>query len=195
MINELNNLSGVSNWKFFNLEGSTFGRYGLTDRDIEVDLGGLDRLRHSENSETQILAYTSFVRLRPIHARLDAALSKKAAAGVFHVHANETFPMHFSANWRSELRDLLIRIEAWSAALSLEQSVSLFVANRPDRPSVTQINHLVGLAYRGDFTTLEAYVRAFAEGSRLNFVPMITEEVLQAALDSSYDYFASNMNT
>jgi hypothetical protein len=47
------------------------------------------------------------------------------------------------------------------------------------------------LAYLGDFTTLEEYARIFEKGFRLNFAPMITREVIEAALAVSYDYFVT----
>jgi hypothetical protein len=148
VINELQQWSGVPDWRFFLQEGSILGHRGLTDRDIKVDFNDFDQLRISESVTTQVFAYTSFARLRPIHAQIESALRGGRDVGeVFHVHERNTFLTRFSSNWRSELKELLSRIEGWSAALSLERSVSAFAANRPDRPSVTQVNHLVGLAY------------------------------------------------
>jgi hypothetical protein len=187
---QLQKLTDVSDWKFFLQEGSIIGRRGLSDRDIKVDLSGLGRLRRSPKVTTQVPAYASFARLRPIHARIDEALEKpRGVCEAFHVHERQTFSVSFTSNWRSELRQLLSQVEGWGAALDLEVSVSNFVASRPDGPSVPQINHLVGLAFLGDFTTLEDYARIFAKGLRLNFGPVITPEAIEAALAASYDYF------
>jgi hypothetical protein len=189
MINELLKLSGVTDWKFFLQEGSIIGRCGLADRDIKIDLNGFNRLRTSQSVTTQILAYVSFGCLAPIHARIDEALLKpQRMCEVFNVHERKAFLIHFSSNWRSQIKELLNQVLSWGATLDPDTSVAMFAATRPDGPSVPQINHLVALAYLGDFTTLEGYARTFAKGLRLNFVPLITREAIEAALDASYDY-------
>jgi hypothetical protein len=187
---QLKKFVGAPDWRFRLEEGSVMGRRVLVDREIEIDLNAFNELKGSPTVTTQVLACVSFARLLPIHARIEQVLPRQREVGeVFHVHERKAFLVRFSLNWRSELRDLLNQIEEWSAALDLDRAVSSFAANRPDGPSVPQINHLVGLVYLGDFTALGDYARTFEKGSRLNFVPMITREVIEAAEALSCDYF------
>jgi hypothetical protein len=112
MINVLKTLTGVHGWKFYRQEGSTMALRELTDRRIEVDLNAFDRLKTSQTVSTQVFAYLSFSRLSPIHARMDETLPKpQRVYEPFHVHERKTFPMRFSINWKSELRELLSQIE------------------------------------------------------------------------------------
>ncbi len=62
--------------------------------------------------------------------------------------------------------------------INIESLIEEFKNNRPDRPSLPQICHLAALAWTGDYATLEDYERIFAAGYRMNFVPVVTIEMI-----------------
>ena len=53
--------------------------------------------------------------------------------------------------------------------------------NLPDDMGGNQLKHLAALAFDGDFNTLMDQQEFFERGHRLNFVPMITKEVIDRA--------------
>jgi hypothetical protein len=65
---------------------------------------------------------------------------------------------------------------------NIESLIDTYILERPDRPSMKQILHLAALSWRADRATLEAYVEAFERGNHLNFVPMITRQMIEKAI-------------
>lgn len=65
----------------------------------------------------------------------------------------------------------------------MDKVIKDFAANCPDRPSMRQIMHLAALARLADFNTLTDYQKIFARGHRMNFVPMISQAMIERALD------------
>lgn len=53
----------------------------------------------------------------------------------------------------------------------------------PPSTGLSQLMHLGALAYLGDFNSLLDYQDIFRRGQRLNFVPMITSEMIDRAVD------------
>lgn len=66
---------------------------------------------------------------------------------------------------------------------SLDPYLESFARSRPDSPSLAQANHLAALAWRAEFSVLDDYLSAFKSGKRLNFVPMITLDMIDRACD------------
>ena len=71
--------------------------------------------------------------------------------------------------------------------LDMEKVIKDFAANCPDTPSMRQVMHLASLAWRADFNTLLDYQDIFKRGYRMNFVPMITPEMIERALQIAFD--------
>jgi hypothetical protein len=71
--------------------------------------------------------------------------------------------------------------------IDMEKVIKDFAANCPDRPSMPQVMHLASLAWLADFTTLLDYQDIFKRGYRMNFVPMITPEMIQRAVQIAFD--------
>jgi hypothetical protein len=71
--------------------------------------------------------------------------------------------------------------------LDMEKVIKDFAANCPDRPSMRQVMHLASLAWLADFNTLTEYKEIFQRGYRMNFVPMITQEMIERALEVAYE--------
>jgi hypothetical protein len=71
-------------------------------------------------------------------------------------------------------------------AESLDHYIDEFKSNCPDRPSMRQVCHLTALAWTADVTTLSEYEGIFRKGKRLNFVPMITKEMIDRALQVAW---------
>ena len=200
-LESLKDFTELNGWRFFVEEGNLNGACELTGRRIEVDLDGLRRLDRSDAFTTRIHAYVSFTCLDAIHSYIDQIIVKKypkAAEKPFNVHAKRTFVGAFTPHWKPELVAILVSIEAWASSLNVNECISAFVQNCPDGgsvcpdgPSVTQINHLAALAFVGNFSELEEYSAAFKRGARMNFIPLITLEIIEAELDISYDQFAN----
>ena len=71
--------------------------------------------------------------------------------------------------------------------IDMEKVIKDFAANCPDRPSMRQIMHLAALAWMADFNTLTDYQKIFARGHRMNFVPMISQAMIERALDMAFE--------
>jgi hypothetical protein len=71
--------------------------------------------------------------------------------------------------------------------LDMEKVIKDFAANCPDTPSMRQVMHLASLAWLADFTTLTEYKEIFQRGYRMNFVPIITPEMIQRAVQIAFD--------
>jgi hypothetical protein len=74
------------------------------------------------------------------------------------------------------------RITTAASTVSLAKLLAGFAKDRPDRPLRRQLFHLAALAYNADDDALSEYLRIFATGKTLNFVPAITSDVLERAL-------------
>jgi hypothetical protein len=77
------------------------------------------------------------------------------------------------------IEDALGRVSRVDLALQVRE----LAATCPDGPSMRQVLHLAALAYQGDFPRLLDYVKTFERGKRLNFVPMISSDMLSRAFD------------
>lgn len=73
--------------------------------------------------------------------------------------------------------------------ISIENLIDEFAHSCPDKPSMKQILHLAALAWKGDYITLAEYRNIFDRGKRLNFVPMITKEMIDRAMEIAIDQF------
>lgn len=91
-------------------------------------------------------------------------------------------------------RSLVSSALTFIRALSLSDMVGEFKATLPDRPSGRQLFHLAALAWDGDYSTLGDYQRIFAQGKRLNFVPMITRRMIDSALAIANKRFAASFD-
>jgi hypothetical protein len=69
----------------------------------------------------------------------------------------------------------------------LERYLSRAKIERPDGPSIPQLCHLGALAWSGDYSTLLDYEAVFKKGMRMNFVPMITAEMIDRALEKAWE--------
>ena len=66
--------------------------------------------------------------------------------------------------------------EDWGRSVSLNQLLDSLAVERPDGPSIPQINHLVALAFLGRFDMLEDYAASFAKGRNLKNYPCGTRK-------------------
>jgi hypothetical protein len=74
-------------------------------------------------------------------------------------------------------------VAKWGRSLDLQSCVhELAIKGVPDVGG-GQLRHLTALAYLGDFNTLVDYQEMFREGKRMNFVPMITPEMIDRAVN------------
>lgn len=69
----------------------------------------------------------------------------------------------------------------------LESYLARFKVERPDGPSIPQLCHLGALAWSGDYSPLLDYEAIFKKGKRLNFVPMVTLEMIERALEKAWE--------
>jgi len=92
----------------------------------------------------------------------------------------------------SAFRQLLNEEVAAARAMKFEEIMKEFAASCPDRPSIRQLLHLAALAWKGDFDTLMDYEKVFERGHRLNFVPMITRDMIRRAVEIAVDRVASD---
>lgn len=65
---------------------------------------------------------------------------------------------------------------------SLPYYIEKFSVTLP-QPSMPQVCHLTALAWKGNLDKLIEYEESFAQGHRLGFVPMITADMIDRALD------------
>ncbi|MFS8048049.1 DUF6990 domain-containing protein [Rhizobium sp. BR 314] len=89
----------------------------------------------------------------------------------------------YSAEYPVLFKDILQEIEAWGQNLNLQNCVQELATKGIPEVGGGQLRHLTALAYLGDFNTLLDYQKIFRKGKRLNFVPMITAEIIDRAID------------
>ena len=146
-----------------------------------------------------ILHAESFLRAppsKPLWIGFDCTIGHKKLAGVANLIMGDKLSNFVSLRWfqKSAYVDLPEQVENASLELMVElvdklkaeninQLIEDFRLNRPDRPSMPQINHLAALAWLKDSDTLEDYQRIFAAGNHLNFVPMIDKAMIDRALE------------
>lgn len=173
-------------WSVVDEEGSIFGHKDLGDRSLQLDLSDLERSFGHGPSESRLQAYLSFHALRKVE---DVILRPLALPSHCSQHTRQQFPVQFCGR---RLECAMNHAENWARTVDLNLLLESLVLERPDRPSIPQINHLVALAFLGRFGVLEEYSDSFSRGRHLNFVPTITQEVIDAALDVAYDRYAAN---
>ena len=66
--------------------------------------------------------------------------------------------------------------------------IKAFALVCPDNRELPQIEHLAALAWQGNFNKLTDYQKIFERGYRMKFVPTITKETIDRALEISYDH-------
>ena len=88
---------------------------------------------------------------------------------------------------KEAIRRLITRETGRVELLDINELIKEFGLACPDGPSMPQVCHLAALAWLGDFNKLTDYQNIFGRGHRMNFVPMITKEMIDRALEISYD--------
>ncbi|KIP98717.1 MULTISPECIES: hypothetical protein [Pseudomonas] len=140
-----------------------------------------------------------FIRNRPsgrIWLGMDCSVSHKDFAKVANFIMKERPKSFVSLRWfqKNEEVDsieqapvtftrLIEEVLAEIDAEEIGQAIEEFRHNRPNSPSMSQVCHLVALAWSKDSDTLEDYQRMFIAGNRLNFVPMIDKAMIDRALE------------
>lgn len=94
----------------------------------------------------------------------------------------------YDADCTDELRIAVNEKLAMACDLSIREEMELLASERPDRGLMLQKKHLAALAWKGDFITLGEYQAVFERGKHLNFLPMITKDMINRALELSYDH-------
>jgi hypothetical protein len=87
------------------------------------------------------------------------------------------------------MRDIMLELKA----ASIDSFIEEFRSMRPRKPigaavwplprSVPQLCHLAALAWWSDGYTLSGYLKEFRAGNRRDFVPMITQAMIERALE------------
>ena len=84
---------------------------------------------------------------------------------------------------RSEFLRLMQQLLTDLEHEDLAHHLDRFRSERPDAPLMAQIHHLAALAWTADFARLDDYLQLFKRGKRLNFVPHISLEMIDRAVD------------
>ncbi len=77
------------------------------------------------------------------------------------------------------MRDIMLELKA----ASIDSFIEDFRSTRPAARSVPQLCHLAALAWWSDGHTLSGYLEEFRAGNRRDFVPMITQAMIEGALE------------
>ncbi len=93
----------------------------------------------------------------------------------------------YDTDLKPEIKRAVMRRLAEAEALDIRQIVERYASERPDRFVKPQISHLAALAWKGDHLTLGEYQTVFDRGKHLNFSTSITKDIIDRALELSYD--------
>jgi hypothetical protein len=155
---------------------------------------------HDKDGAYAELAQGEFVaRLEPFDVPLqqtgiECAVEHRAFAELVNYilgeGADEFLCMKYFQVDRAQSEDvdqLIQRTLLLATAEPLVDYLARFKVERPDKPSIPQLCHLGALAWNGDYSTLLDYEAIFKTGKRLNFVPMITTEMIERALEKAWE--------
>lgn len=82
-----------------------------------------------------------------------------------------------------DVRTLSDKMIAWAKAQNIELGLKKYRGLPTDAKGALPVRHLAALALHGDFKKLKHYQAAFEKGDRLDFVPYITLEMIERALN------------
>ena len=82
-----------------------------------------------------------------------------------------------------DVLELIDGIAEWAKNQDIEAAVAEYSKKCPDSPGQKQLYHLVALIMTKDVGTLKNYEDYFKSGNTLNFVPMITYDVIKRAVE------------
>lgn len=77
---------------------------------------------------------------------------------------------------------------AWADAQSLEDGLVAYRNLPTNAKGAMPLRHLAALALAGDVARLVYYRKSFEQGGRLGFVPYITSEMLDRAIEVAKQY-------
>jgi hypothetical protein len=171
--------------------------------DLFISLGG--QLEHDRADEWWTFPVGDFeIHIEPHLSHsfagstlaLDCAISNKEFAKLINRIFREPSGRFQCIKWESRRMEIKFQTEVETGfrkllddELKQVQSIDFgglveeFASSCPDRPSMRQVSHLAALAWKGDFKTLMDYEKTFERGFRLNFVPMITKEMIGSAVE------------
>lgn len=81
------------------------------------------------------------------------------------------------------MREILLELQSES----INHYIDEFRSVCPSGPSMPQVWHLAALAWASDADVLFGYQRNFQLSNKMNFVPMITQEMIDRAFDIAVD--------
>jgi hypothetical protein len=172
-------------YSVFEDEGSILAHKDLGDRLLQLDLSDVEQFLARIAPNAQLHAYLSIHALREVENIILRPIGLIS-------HSSQHARHHFSiSKFGNKIGYAIKEAEYWARSIDLKELLDSLAIERPDRPSTPQINHLVALALLGNFNILDDYSKSFAQGKKMNFVPMITKEAIDAALDVAYNNYAA----
>lgn len=168
-------------------------------------LGGKYRKEHEDDywsfSRQPLVISFADPRIIELPASVDVALSVSICELLFsklveEIKGTKAWPLLVSTlrievteidNFALKLKKAVVDQLAKAEDIDIRQEVERLASDRPDFPVMKQVSHLAALAWKGDFITLGEYEAVFERGKHLNFLPMITKDMIARALELSYD--------
>lgn len=87
----------------------------------------------------------------------------------------------------SQAEEIVNELVDWGRNVDVDQTIRAIASSPIPNVGGAQLKHLAALAYVGDFNTLMDYQQVFKKGKRMNFVPMITPEMIDRAVGIALD--------
>lgn len=91
--------------------------------------------------------------------------------------------LFYKAEIYKELEKLIEEIEIWSNSIDFNKKMRWFHDSRPNIPQMYQVWHIAALSYYENYEQLMQYQDLFLKGNKLNFLPIVTKEMLDLAVE------------
>ncbi|TXR48436.1 DUF6990 domain-containing protein [Phyllobacterium endophyticum] len=86
-----------------------------------------------------------------------------------------------------DIRALSTRLIEWAKSQDVDAALKRLRESRTDSKGTEPLYHLAALALAGDVDKLDYYQRSFEAGDRLGFVPYISKEMIDRAVEIAKD--------
>lgn len=109
-------------------------------------------------------------------------------ASGFHPDQNFQFDVENGREFTDDdASECIRRVHSWRQSYSPQREIEKLAKSPVPDVGGGQLLHLAALAYLADYDTLLDYQKIFRQGQRLNFVPMITSEMIDRAVHIGFE--------
>lgn len=164
-------------WSIYTDEvGDKVAHYILHDRIVQI-IYGLDRIRDQQKFGAMLSLTTD------AFSSACQAINPRSGKGAPFVRAWKRLDIRAPEILEEHVRQASDEAIAWAQAQDLDKALQDHAALPTNAPGARPIWHLAALALLGEVEKLKSYQASFEAGDRLGFVPYVTKDYIDRAVE------------